>query len=104
MDLSSFVFISLKELLICAEASSIFFFENLAAPIAHSLCHGAVGTQTTNNIFLEREFRTIFAFHFFVVSTTESILIDSQLLVIQLWKIRTVGRWEMFTNFLGVPS
>ena len=89
---------------ICAEASSIFFFENLAAPIAHSLLHGAVGTRTTNYIFLEREFRTIFAFHFLVVSTTESILIDSQLLAIQLWKIRTVGRWEMFTNFLGVPS
>ena len=51
---------------ICAEASSIFFFENLAAPIAHSLLHGAVGTRTTNYIFLEREFRTIFCFSLLV--------------------------------------
>jgi hypothetical protein len=99
-------------LFICAEASSIFFFENLAAPIAHSLLHGAVGTRTTNYIFLEREFRTIFCFSLLVCfnngkyfdrfSVTRHTIVENS----SRWAMGNVYQfiWEYLRNFPNSSS
>ena len=90
-----------------AEPSSIVsLHENLAAPIAHSLFHGAFGihTLTTNYIFLEQEFHII-------------LLFTSCLVRIQQWKVfdkfsvtcytivHNLNCWAMGNvyQFFGVP-
>ena len=78
VDLSSFVFVAVKVLFICAELVEYSLLRIcLHLELIHYFTVLLVHSQQNSYIFLEREFCTIFAFHFLFVSTTENLLIGS---------------------------